>query len=315
LISSRQRRPTITIIGAGRLGTALGVALCSRGYTIEALVARRLSHARRAARLIQQTETRAFKATQLRELPASRILLITTPDDAIQDVAEKLTAHAAKSLPVRGSRRVALHASGALSSEVLESLQDARFQTGSMHPLVSVSDALTGAENFRGAFFCVEGQSAAVRVARSLVSDLEGHAFSINTKDKALYHAAAVMASGHVVALLDIALEMLTRCGLSERRARATLMPLVRSTVENLSTQEPARALTGTFARADAATVKRHLDALRSQNLTDALAVYRLLGERSLRLLEVKLKGKALSSALEEIKGALAKAVKTRKRK
>jgi predicted short-subunit dehydrogenase-like oxidoreductase (DUF2520 family) len=92
------------------------------------------------------------------------------------------------------------------------------------------------------------------------------------------------MASGHMTALFQIATEMLRLCGLNEKRARAVLLPLVRSTVENLATRTPARALTGTFARADVETMRRHLAALRSQTDSAALAAYALLGLRSLQL-------------------------------
>jgi predicted short-subunit dehydrogenase-like oxidoreductase (DUF2520 family) len=167
-----------------------------------------------------------------------------------------------------------------------------------MHPLISVSDPVSGAESLRRAFFCIEGETAAQTVARSLVGALGAESFSINTKDKALYHAAAVMASGHMTALFDIAMEMLTHSGLTARRARAVLIPLLRSTVENLSTSDPAHALTGTFARADTSTVRRHLAALSSSALRDALAAYTLLGLRSLLLAG---RAGANSEALKEI--------------
>jgi predicted short-subunit dehydrogenase-like oxidoreductase (DUF2520 family) len=153
-----------------------------------------------------------------------------------------------------------------------------------MHPLVSISEPLHGAESLRGAFYCIEGDQTALRVARAIVRDLEGESFSINSRDKALYHAAAVMASGHMVALFDIATEMLARCGLTETRARAVLLPLLESMLGNLQTLDAAHALTGTFARADTATMRRHLDALGIAGVDDALEVYRLLGRRSLRL-------------------------------
>lgn len=276
-----KRKTTISIIGAGRLGTALAIALSSRGYLIEAVVARRLSHARRAAGLIQ-SHPHALTSAQLDLLPPSELFFITTPDDAIRTAAAQLSASTSTSR----HGRIALHTSGALSSNVLSCLRDAGFRLGSMHPLVSVSDSTSGAESLHNAFYCVEGDTAAVRAARTLVQDLGGHSFSINTLDKALYHAAAVMASGHVVALLDIAIEMLVHCGLNQRRARAVLVPLLNSTLENLSVHEPARALTGTFARADLATVRKHLDTLRQLSSSDALAAYRMLGRRSLRMAE-----------------------------
>lgn len=291
--SASSDKQTISIIGAGRLGTALAVGLGRRGYRIESLVARRLSHARRAAKLLDR-QTLPLSSAQLENLPPSSIIFITTPDDAIEPVATQLAA----SLRWSGRGCVALHASGALSSEALNSLLAIGFQTGSMHPLISVSDPLMGAESLAQAHYCIEGQPPAVRLARRLARELGGHSFSIQTRDKALYHAAAVMASGHMVALFDIAAEMLTHCGLSEKGARDALLPLVASTLENLSRHAPARALTGTFARADVATVLKHLSALGGIKSRDALASYILLGRRSLELAK---RNGAYVSALTEI--------------
>jgi predicted short-subunit dehydrogenase-like oxidoreductase (DUF2520 family) len=300
---ARRRSPlTINIIGAGRLGTALALALSSRGYSIGAIVARRASHARKAVQLIRDTSARALSATQLDQLPPASIIFITTPDDVIASV----TAEFASSLKQdqHQTKTTVLHASGALSSEVLSVLREKGFRTGSMHPLVSVSEPRAGAKSLSNAFYCVEGEGAAVAVARRIVRDLGGESFSLKASDKALYHAAAVMASGHMIALFDLAAGMLARCGLSERRARAVLMPLVRSTVDNLTRNEPARALTGTFARADAATVLRHLDTLNAPDLREALAAYILLGQHSLRLAQAN---GADAAALKQISQALKK--------
>jgi len=92
------------------------------------------------------------------------------------------------------------------------------------------------------------------------------------------------MASGNVVALFDVALEMLVECGLTRKNARSVLLPLLASTVKNLETKDPADALTGTFSRGDVETVKRHLAALKRAGLADALDLYRRLGKRSLKL-------------------------------
>jgi predicted short-subunit dehydrogenase-like oxidoreductase (DUF2520 family) len=115
-----------------------------------------------------------------------------------------------------------------------------------------------------------------------IVRDLGGKSFSIRSEDKPLYHAAAVMSSGNVVALFDVALEMLVQCGLTRKTARSILQPLIASTVRSLETKDPAQALTGTFSRGDLETVKRHLAALNKNK--DALELYRLLGKRSLKL-------------------------------
>jgi predicted short-subunit dehydrogenase-like oxidoreductase (DUF2520 family) len=274
----RKAGPTVSIVGAGRLGTALALALASRGYLVEALVTRR-PRRQKASRLLLPNAL-VLSESRLDELPDSKLILIATPDDIIGKVAREL-AIAQKATP---AGRTVLHTSGALSSSVLNPLARIGLHTGSLHPLVSVSDPQSGAAALSGAFFCLEGDAAALRIASRLVRDLGGNSFTIESNRKPLYHAAAVMASGHLVALFEIAAEMLQRCGLDPKKAQRVLLPLVESTVKNLSRFGPARALTGTFARGDLATVKKHLAALEAEDNAEALALYRLLGQRSLRL-------------------------------
>jgi predicted short-subunit dehydrogenase-like oxidoreductase (DUF2520 family) len=274
-------KPTISIIGAGRLGTALAIALTSKGYPILALATRRAAHARKAIALARlPSQTLSLAADQLEQLPPSELVLISTPDDVIDSIAQSLSA-------LRRSARYRatfLHTSGALSSSVLSPLAKAGFHTGSLHPLVSISDPHAGAEALRGAFYCVEGDAAARAFAKRIVQDLNGTAFTIKPESKALYHAAAVMASPHLVALFDLASEMLVACGLRPEEAQKVLAPLVQSTVNNLKQTAPNKALTGTFARGDIATVQRHLKALSSKQLAEALEIYKLLGFHSLQL-------------------------------
>ena len=139
-------------------------------------------------------------------------------------------------------------------------------------------------DSLEGAFWSVEGDARAVRLAKTLVRDLAGTSFSIRTADKPLYHAAAVMTSGNVTAVFDVALEMLVACGLTRTTARRILQPLLASTVHNLETKDPAAALTGTFSRGDVETVKRHLAALKQHELAEALELYCRLGKRSLKM-------------------------------
>ncbi|HYH84150.1 MAG TPA: DUF2520 domain-containing protein [Pyrinomonadaceae bacterium] len=276
--SPSRRKPSVVVVGAGRLGTALARALDAGGYEVRALVARSAASARRAC-VRAGVKAVALSIARLEELPPSDVLFITTPDDAVAETAVRLASLAAEA---RG--RVALHTSGALSSDALAPLRARGYGVGSMHPLAAVSEPEAGAESLRRAFYCVEGDGRAVRVARRVVRDLGGRSFSVRSEDKALYHAAAVMTAGHTVALFDIAVRLLARCGLADEEARRVLLPLLGSALENLSRETPERALTGTFARGDAETVRKHLAALRDAGEADALLAYALLGGRSLRM-------------------------------
>ena len=274
-------KPSISIIGAGRLGTALAIALTSKGYPIVAAAARHAARARKAISLADlPSHTLALGGDQLEQLPPSDLVLITTPDDVIADIAHSFARLRRSSR----HRTTFLHTSGALSSEVLSPLARRGFHIGSIHPLVSVSDPRTGANALRGAFYCVEGDSVATRFAKAIARDLDGTSFKIKRESKALYHAAAVMASPHLVALFDVATQVLVSCGLKPREAQKILAPLVQSTVNNLKQTSPEKALTGTFARGDLATVQRHLKALSGKQLAEAREIYKLLGLHSLQL-------------------------------
>jgi predicted short-subunit dehydrogenase-like oxidoreductase (DUF2520 family) len=177
-----------------------------------------------------------------------------------------------------------LHTSGALTSNVLGPLRTLGIAVGALHPLVSISEAQSGADWLTRAFFSVEGDARAMRLGRRIVRDFGAQAFAIKPSAKPLYHAAALMASPNLTALIDISFEMLSRCGLTASQSQKVLMPLLRSTIENLATANPSRALTGTFKRGDVATVQKHVEAISSKNLFDALEAYVLLGRRSMRM-------------------------------
>ena len=276
--TKRKQKPGVSLIGTGRLGTTLALALGAKGYSIRSVVSRRAQSARKTATLLDE-DVQVLSAKEFASLLPSDVFLITVPDDQIASVVAELSHLRFDS----NTRPTALHTSGALSAEILAPLRKGRWHTGSIHPLVSVS----GAEEqsaLSGAFWSVEGDKAALRLGKKIVRDLDGKSFSIRSEDKPLYHAAAVMASGNVVALFDVAMEMLAQCGLPRKTARSILLPLIASTVRNLESKDPAQALTGTFSRGDLETVKRHLEALNRSKLGDALDLYRLLGQRSLKL-------------------------------
>jgi predicted short-subunit dehydrogenase-like oxidoreductase (DUF2520 family) len=274
-----KRSNSLNIIGTGRLGTALGIALSKKGYDVIACVSRERKKAEQAARLIGKNVV-PFSSKQLSQIPNSDLIFITTPDDVIEEVAEQLS----EIYTTSNKPNFAFHTSGALSSKELQALKKQKISMGSLHPLISISDSVNGSELLCKAFYCIEGDKKAVVFADKIVSDLGGRSFSIKTKDKVLYHASAVMACGHLIALFDLSVEMLTNCGLNSLQARQSLLPLVQSTVDNLLISEPSKALTGTFARADLTTVEKHLTALRNSKLDEAMKAYILLGLRSLEL-------------------------------
>ena len=273
---------SVSIIGAGRLGTAMGLALRRRGWTIELVVSRTQAGARSAVEILGTGEPLGID--ELKIYPTSTLILITTPDDEIEATSKRL----AVLIPGEHGRGIVLHTSGALSSNALKGLSEAGAAVGSIHPLLSVSDPVTGADELSQAWFCVEGDRVAEELAVSIVELLGARSFRIESGDKALYHAAAVMSAGHVVALLDLAIDMLGRCGLPAQEAIKAIVPLVQSAVRNVESKGTTEALTGSFARADVETIRRHLAALKDAGLEDAFSAYSTLGVRSLKIAEAR---------------------------
>lgn len=268
---------TVSIIGVGRLGGALALALNKKKYRIENLISRNpVKAVKIAENLIDKPQI--YTESEVEKIK-SEIILICTQESEIKNVAAALAENLQH-------KPFVFHTSGSLSSKVLIELKRIGCKTGSIHPLISVSDAFLGARRFENAFFCVEGDKLAVRLAEKIVKDLNGKSFFIETKHKILYHAAAVTACGHLAAVIDAALEMLSKCGLDNEKAQKILLPLIKSTIENLETQTTAEALTGTFARADYRTFEKHLDNLEKNVSPLLVGIYLLLGERSLQLAE-----------------------------
>jgi predicted short-subunit dehydrogenase-like oxidoreductase (DUF2520 family) len=267
----------ITVVGPGRLGGALAIALSNKGFPIELLVFRKFAPARAVARQLRPTPQLAnIKAvTEV----ASPIVLLTVSDAAIEPVAKKLSS---KVRP----KTIVFHTSGALASDVLDPFRKAGCEVASLHPLASISSHRDAAERFRGAFFCIEGDDDAVRLARRLVRHLGGRPFAIATEGKALYHAGAVCAAGHVVALFDTALSLMASAGISRRDAKRLLLPLLAGTVWNLEHQDTPAALTGTIARGDIQALQRQVQQLAERAEKADREVFLALAERSIDLAE-----------------------------
>jgi predicted short-subunit dehydrogenase-like oxidoreductase (DUF2520 family) len=143
----------LAIVGAGRVGSALGRRLSELGWKIGAVVTRSEASARRAVRFIGTGK--AF-AGMTRQILASRVILIATPDDEIANVAQELARIGEEEL--RG--KVVLHTSGAMDSTVLNPVHQCGAKIGSMHPLQSFSGIAV--PSLEGKIFTIEGETQAV---------------------------------------------------------------------------------------------------------------------------------------------------------
>src|SRR5260370_1508633 len=181
---------SLAIIGAGRVGRALGRLLRELDWEIGAVVTRSEASARRAARFIGAGKA---SAGMTRQILASRVILIATPDDDMAVVAQELARIGEEEL----GGKVVLRTSGALGSGVLDALRKHGAPGGSMHPLQSFSGVAM--PSLEGKVFTIEGDTPAVQVARRIARTLGGSPVRIAASKKLLYHAAAAIAARHVL--------------------------------------------------------------------------------------------------------------------
>jgi predicted short-subunit dehydrogenase-like oxidoreductase (DUF2520 family) len=260
--SSRSR---FALVGPGRAGTALSLALVGRGWTATA-VAGRVPDAPSTRRVAD-----ALGAPALPVENAGRdahVVVVATPDAAIGSAASAL-AHSLL------SDALVVHLSGARSLHEFDDLVSARpdVAVGSLHPLQTLPSGEIGRARLPGSWCAVDGPPE--RMER-LALTLGMRPFRVDAAHRVDYHAAACVASNHLVALLGQVERLADYAGVPP----AAFLPLVRATLDNVDELGAAAALTGPIARGDAATVAAHIEALPAHE-RDA---YRALAAAALRL-------------------------------
>jgi predicted short-subunit dehydrogenase-like oxidoreductase (DUF2520 family) len=242
--------PSTGIVGAGAVGTALGVALTRAGWPVHAVASR---DAGRRARFTSQVEgVRAFAEAQAL-VEEVELIILAVPDDAIEPLAREIRMYSGQAM---------IHTSGSLGAEVLAPAMAAGTQIGAFHPLVAFADTERAVAALHGATVAIEGDDELAAMLADMAERLGAHAVRLAPGSKAAYHAAAVLAAGGFVALLDAIAELGSVAGLDERGSLAIYGPLIEGTLGNARELGIQAALTGPMTRGDSGTLAAHLAAL-----------------------------------------------------
>ena len=275
MLPSMPAKPTIAIVGLGRLGSALAWQLTRAGYHISEIVSRTPASARQTRTLAQTLKARSSHL-QNASLDAD-LTWICVPDREISGVAADL----AEIRVWKG--KTFFHSSGALDSDTLNPLRKRGAKVASVHPMMTF---VRGAvPTMKGITFALEGDAPAVRLARRIVGDFGARTFLIRKQNKAAYHAWGAFTSPLLVAVLVTAEEVARSAGLDSAKARRMMLPIVCQTFVNYAALGPAGAFSGPLVRGDVAIVRKHLQALKK--IPQARAVYLALARSALRHLPI----------------------------
>jgi predicted short-subunit dehydrogenase-like oxidoreductase (DUF2520 family) len=268
-------KPRIAIVGAGNLGRALAFALFRSGYLVDAVIARTDRASLRKARSLSKAGGGiAVRPAEIN----SDVLWFCVPDREISNAARELAGKKT------WKGRVALHSSGALTSDELEALRQCGAAVASVHPLMTFVRG--SCPSLVDIPFAIEGDAQAARAARRIVRDLGGRSYPIRKQHKLAYHAWGMFASPLLTALLATTEHAAAAAGVRGKTARRRMLPILQQTLANYANLGPAASFSGPIIRGDVETVSQHLHVI--SEIPAVRDVYLALAKAALAYLPVK---------------------------
>ncbi len=262
----------VSVVGAGRVGTAMAVLLGRAGHRIVAVAGRGPTRDRASRFLPGVPFLDPADAAR-----AGELVLIGVPDDDIRAVAGLI----AGSGGFRSGQWVA-HLSGASGLDVLSPARAAGARPLALHPLQTFPDVAGALERIPGCAMAVTAEDdEGYTVGERIADDLMARPFRLEDSMRPLYHAAAVFASNYLIVTSGITEDLFRRAGVPD--PLGAMLPLQRASLDNVERLGAAEALTGPAVRGDATTIERNLAALRSAR-PDAVAAYVVLCRAALEL-------------------------------
>ncbi len=264
----------LVIVGPGRLGLALGLALW-QADGVESLEYQGRRPEPPSHPLFNQGVARYVFGLE-RPSPGTTAVFLAVPDDVIPEIARAIAAQGEAP-----ERCAAFHMSGALSTDALSPLHAVGYNVGSFYPLQTVAHSVTGAERLAGSSVSIAGEPPALQVAQRLLGVLGCRALSVPARYRPSQHAAAILGSNYLAVVLASAYRMLGSAGVSGEDAKVALLALARGTIDNIEEMGLERALVGPITRGEVETLSLHLRSVdpRSGEL------YKVLGRELIELL------------------------------
>ena len=268
----------ISFIGAGKVGSALGVYFKQKGQQIAGYYSRNHQHAFDASRL---TDSTAFADIE-ELLMQSSMVWITVTDDALGLVAEEIAK-----LEIPNHIKAFIHTSGVHSSNALKAIENKGYATYSAHPLMAFGSIDESVMQLNDVYFSMD--THANQECNDYLSvffeNIGNKTLSINSEKKELYHCAASVLSNYLVTLVNMSYEMFEAAGMSRSDIKKATAPLLQSTLKNIAEHDTMKdALTGPIKRGDKTTIIKHLKAI-EKYMPSKSALYNELGKGTMEML------------------------------
>jgi len=267
------------------VGTTLAALIANMqvpGLTLRAVYSLHEESLKRAAKYTGVKRKKILFTKEISECTGgSNCIFICTPDDVIEKACKKIL-----SLDLADfTGKLFVHFSGAKTLDVLKSAIDANAYIASMHPMKSFASIDNSIKTMQGTVFGVTFQKkcpeSVKRAVLFIVHSLGGQPVEVADELKSLYHASACVASNYLVALINYAVKIHERIGITPEESLKGLAGLIEGTVDNIKKLGTKKALTGPIARGDVGTIKEHLKNFKEQFEENEIDIYRVMGRET----------------------------------
>lgn len=272
----------IAVIGAGRLGTAIGYFIAEKkekNIKIVSVSAPTKKTINRAKKIFGgYKENILFTNSNASAAEKANTIFICTPDDIISKACESIYNIRKNT----DKRRTIIHFSGSKSLKELEAAEKRGDYIASMHPLKSFASVRGAIETLKGTEYGItyidkKGED----IIKLLVKVLGGNSIFVKDDTKPIYHAAACISSNYLVALIDYAVYINKKIGISQEQSTRGLMSLIEGTVDNIRQMGTKKSLTGPIARGDIGTIREHLNIFKKFLNKEDTEIYKVMGRKT----------------------------------
>ncbi len=248
----------IYIIGAGKVGSSFVYEFFKKKYALKFVSDRNLRKEKVLSKDLERNKVQCSLKIESDFINQSDVIFIMTQDAYITSVVEEISK-----MKIDLRKKLFIHISGSLSSDVFKKLRIAQTNCASFHPIQTFSEVTKNSSLVENIYFGVEGGKNACGYVKKIVEDFHSNYIIVNPKKKHLYHVASVVTSNYLIGLIYAASKIIREIGADEKKTYEIYEPIIKNTLENINRQGIVKSLTGPIDRNDTAIIEKHIKELK----------------------------------------------------
>lgn len=247
----KNKKLSVSFIGAGKVATALGELFFKNGIQINEIYSTTLSSTKKLAKKLNAKPIHSIKELNGK----SDFYILAINDDAIEKVAGQLQI----------KDKIVVHTSG---TTAIQSLKSSSKNIGVFYPLQTFTK-----QNSSGDFpILIEASNEkTLKVIKHIATSISKDVRKVNSKQRLKIHLAAVLVSNFTNQLYALAHDLLKK----EKIDFNILLPLITQVNENLKKSSPDKNQTGPAIRRDKKTIDKHLKLIQKEK--DLKMIYQMM--------------------------------------